>query len=770
LAGAEGDDRLDGGDGTDTLDGGAGNDTLAGGGGGDTLTGAEGDDRLDGGAGTDRLDGGAGNDTLAGGGGGDTLTGGAGNDTLDGGGGNDTLFGGDGNDTLDGGVGDDVLDGGAGANVYYFGPGAGSDTIVARNDQTIDRLVATSAMVAEDVSFVQSGNDLVVQLAGGADQLTITDWFDMPGTVQIALLDDDVAPQISVGATATVEGLVLRIPVTLDRASANPLTVAYTLSGGTASSGTDFTGTSGSVVFLPGETTAWIEVPTVADGTREGAETVTVTLSDPSAGNLGQASATATIVEANADATVSLLMHFDGAAGSTAFTDAAGHQVTNNGGVSVSTTGSKFGGASAHFSGTNNGLVLAPSSDWSLGTENFTIDYWINPDNFYGGDDDYVVGTGVPYYDGAGWRIGSSGNVCFQVRPDGGGCTNYFLGQWPIVDGAWNHVAIVRSGNTLMNFVNGTKWSSTDVTGLNITSAIPLSIGYENSSGRFSGYLDELEIVKGQAKWTQNFAVPTQASAIATDTVAFAVAGGTLDLTGVPASAVPTVHTIDLGGNGAQTLKLDKRGVAALSGTSNTLTVSGEFGDRVVFADTGWVMGATANGYTGWSNGAVAVSVQAGVCAATTGADMLIGGSGSDYLNGDAGDDTLIGGSGADTYAFGSGTGTDLVDNTGRGGDGDKIAVGVGITVDQLWFRHVGNDLEMSVIGTTDAATISGWYASTANHVAQVVTSGGQTLLDGQVENLVTAMASMTPPPIGQTQLTASQHQQLDPVIAANWH
>jgi ubiquitin len=45
----------------------------------------------------------------------------------------------------------------------------------------------------------------------------------------------------------------------------------------------------------------------------------------------------------------------------------------------------------------------------------------------------------------------------------------------------------------------------------------------------------------------------------------------------------------------------------------------------------------------------------------------------------------------------------------------------------------------------------------------------GKTLLDSQVQNLVSAMAGFAPPPVGQTSLTTAQQTTLAPVIAANW-
>ena len=92
------------------------------------------------------------------------------------------------------------------------------------------------------------------------------------------------------------------------------------------------------------------------------------------------------------------------------------------------------------------------------------------------------------------------------------------------------------------------------------------------------------------------------------------------------------------------------------------------------------------------------------------------------------------------------------------------------MSIDQLWFRHVGNNLEISIIGTGDKATIGNWYAGAANHLEQFRTTDGRMLLDSQVNNLVNAMAGFAPPAAGQTTLPADYRSSLAPVLAANWH
>jgi len=93
-----------------------------------------------------------------------------------------------------------------------------------------------------------------------------------------------------------------------------------------------------------------------------------------------------------------------------------------------------------------------------------------------------------------------------------------------------------------------------------------------------------------------------------------------------------------------------------------------------------------------------------------------------------------------------------------------------GVAADQIWFQHVGNNLEASIIGTDAKLVIKDWYLGTAYHVEQFkTTDGSKTLLDSNVENLINAMASFAPPAAGQTTLPTDYQTALSPVIAANW-
>jgi Ca2+-binding RTX toxin-like protein len=201
-----------------------------------------------------------------------------------------------------------------------------------------------------------------------------------------------------------------------------------------------------------------------------------------------------------------------------------------------------------------------------------------------------------------------------------------------------------------------------------------------------------------------------------------------------------------------------------LSGTVNADTIAGQGGADYLYGKAG---DDTLDG------GAGNDTLYGGA-----GADTLLGGAGNDYLYGDAGDDVLEGGAGTDylsgglgndTYRFGLGDGQDTISDYESSANTDQLLFGADIAIDQLWFRHVGSNLEVSVIGTDDKATISNWYSGAAYHIEQFQTADGRTLLDSQVENLVTAMAAFAPPSAGQTTLPQNYQDALNSVIAANW-
>ncbi len=144
----------------------------------DTLTGFAESDVIDGRGGNDFINGKAGDDVLQGGTGDDDLQGGVGNDRLEGGAGNDRLLGygnwytdlsdavnDPGDDVLYGGAGNDLLDGGKGSDLYLFEPGDGYDTIQdGGTGGGINTLRLGSGIRPEDITVYAQYNSTTVRV------------------------------------------------------------------------------------------------------------------------------------------------------------------------------------------------------------------------------------------------------------------------------------------------------------------------------------------------------------------------------------------------------------------------------------------------------------------------------------------------------------------------------------------------------------------------------------------------------------------------------
>ncbi len=101
------------------------------------------------------------------------------------------------------------------------------------------------------------------------------------------------------------------------------------------------------------------------------------------------------------------------------------------------------------------------------------------------------------------------------------------------------------------------------------------------------------------------------------------------------------------------------------------------------------------------------------------GNDSLLGGAGNDTLNGSSGNDILDGGSGndslnggteSDTYRFGRGSGQDTINNYDTSiGKTDVLEFAADIAPSDILLSRSGDNLVLSIAGTTDKVTISNY-------------------------------------------------------------
>lgn len=227
------------------------------------------------------------------------------------------------------------------------------------------------------------------------------------------------------------------------------------------------------------------------------------------------------------DGFTKLLLHCDGVDATTTFTDAssAAHGgATVNGNAQVDTAQSKFGGASLLLDGVGDYLTYSNHADWELGSGDFTIDWWERRSSASVGG-------------GAMARHANSNFAPWVLTKSDGANLRFFASSngssWDIADNvdlgaielnAWHHFAIVRSGNIFFCFRDGAYQAIFSSDKSFFASSAALSIGrvWDSSSpaqGDFPGWMDEIRISKGVARWTSPFTPPAIAYAATTDTL-----------------------------------------------------------------------------------------------------------------------------------------------------------------------------------------------------------------------------------------------------------
>ncbi|OYW60632.1 MAG: hypothetical protein B7Z30_03865 [Rhizobiales bacterium 12-68-15] len=136
------------------------------------------------------------------------------------------------------------------------------------------------------------------QATPGAGGTTATG-FTINGVASGGSDPEPVLPALSVGAATITEGdsgtKLLTFTVTLSEAATSAVSVAYATSNGTATAGSDYAATSGTLTFAAGETSKTIQVTVNGDTVVEGNETVNLTLSNASGATIATGSAVGTI-------------------------------------------------------------------------------------------------------------------------------------------------------------------------------------------------------------------------------------------------------------------------------------------------------------------------------------------------------------------------------------------------------------------------------------------------------------------------------------------
>lgn len=234
---------------------------------------------------------------------------------------------------------------------------------------------------------------------------------------------------------------------------------------------------------------------------------------------------------------VALLLHADGANGSTTFTDSSAtpKTVTAYNGAVISTTESKFGGSSLYFSGPTSHLRVAPESAFAIGTSDFTLECWVNYSSYAGARPLGLFNgaTGVVQMYIAGGALG------VETRDAYGGAA----GSIPLNE--WVHLAVARASSVVRSFINGTKvYEYTDSGSLATPAQVNIN-QYGNGGGSGgTGYIDDVRVTIGLARYVANFTPPTEAFGGGD---AIALSGNVKDASGANAARKVRAYREDTG-------------------------------------------------------------------------------------------------------------------------------------------------------------------------------------------------------------------------------
>jgi Ca2+-binding RTX toxin-like protein len=718
--------------GNDTLTGYATADTINAGDGNDTVSGQAGHDVLDGGTGADNVQGGEGNDTVRGGIGNDTLSGGNGNDSLQGNEHNDELYGDAGNDTLDGGSGNDYLRGGTGADTYVFAKGSGQDTIYNHDGEAVgtnaDTILLGAGITTTGVTLTRQADDLIISLNGSDDSMLVQSYFNTDGASSHVVENLKFADG-TVWNVATIKTKVLT-----STAGNDTLTGYATADTINAGDGNDtVSGQAGHDVLDGGTGADNVQGGEGNDTVRGGTGNDTLSgdagndTLDGGSGNdyLSGGTGADTYVFAKGSGQDTIYNHDGEAVGTNADTILLGAGITTTGvtltrqadDLIISLNGSddsmlvqsyfNTDGASSHVV---ENLKFADGTVWNVATiktkvltstaGNDTLTGYATADTINAGDGNDTV----------------SGQAGHDVLDGGTGADN-------VQGGEGNDTVRGGIGNDTLSGGNG----NDNLQGQDDNDNLFGDAGNDTlDGGTGNDYLrggtgaDTYVFAKGSGQDTiynhDGEAVGTNADTI--------LLGAGITTTGVTLTRQADDLIISLNGSDD---RLIVQSYFNTDGASSFVVENLRFADRTVwnYATVKANLSTTPPPASITVNGAAANENLTG----GLGNDTVFGNAGNDTLDGGLGNDTLDGGAGNDIYLFGKGSGKDTISAyDGTVGKVDLIQLGAGVLTTDVVLKREGDDLVLSINGTTDTLRVNYYFngdATTGYQVEQIKFADG---------------------------------------------
>jgi hypothetical protein len=179
------------------------------------------------------------------------------------------------------------------------------------------------------------------------------------------------------------------------------------------------------------------------------------------------------------------------------------------GNAQIDTAVKKYGTGSMEFDGTGDYLKTVENETLELGSGDWTIEFWI----YF----DAVNNSTVKYL--LDWRTAADTSNSFLAQESNNNWTYYNGAGASISSGftsstfsasTWHHVAISKAGTTTKFFVDGTQTASSSDVSTYDSGTLVIGSRY-NGQNYLDGYIDDLRITKGIARYTSSFTPPTAA-------------------------------------------------------------------------------------------------------------------------------------------------------------------------------------------------------------------------------------------------------------------
>jgi hypothetical protein len=190
--------------------------------------------------------------------------------------------------------------------------------------------------------------------------------------------------------------------------------------------------------------------------------------------------------------------------------------LTTVGDAKVSTSVVKYGTGAMYFDGTGNYLTIPDSNNFAFGAENFTVEAWV-----------YITANGIQSANmlltqyaamqpgNSAFQFGTSNTTGypFATLVSGSTETSLTFNSAGVVYNSWSHLAYVRNGNSISCYINGVQNGASQTYSSSLNNSIySVVIGNRASADlNFNGYVDDLRITKGVARYTAAFTPPQRA-------------------------------------------------------------------------------------------------------------------------------------------------------------------------------------------------------------------------------------------------------------------